>query len=162
MSSPNKPRRRFISVFVLLLIGLFSLLSSIATNIATNIIPEQYNKYLWFSWPALGVLFIGISILTIWQYYRERSGKSIALLIIIANLLEKARIDKSSALPIVLNLASWNKTYDNFYLWLIAELQIRYQIPLDFGKHLIHSNSITLLLDGLDRVSQYFRQDCVN
>ncbi|MEH2167861.1 MAG: NACHT domain-containing protein [Nostoc sp.] len=86
------------------------------------------------------------------------SGKTITLLKLASDLIERARGDVSLPMPVVLNLSSWKgQTLDD---WLVEELNNKYEIPRKIGKDWVSKDQLLLLLDGLDEV-RYNRIGCV-
>ena len=69
-------------------------------------------------------------------------------------LLERAEQDPRQPMPVVLNLSTWTEEQSPFADWLVAELNIRYDVPKRIGKGWVEENKLTLLLDGLDELAQ--------
>ncbi|MEB3310289.1 MAG: NACHT domain-containing protein [Snowella sp.] len=89
------------------------------------------------------------------------SGKTITLLKLAQNLVNRTEEDLSQFIPVVLNLSSWGikeSTIDN---WIVEELFIKYQVPKEIGKNWVEEQQLILLLDGLDEVSSNRREACV-
>jgi hypothetical protein len=89
------------------------------------------------------------------------SGKTILLLEIAKELIERANRDISLPIPVVFNLSSWTSRKHRFIGWLIQELNVRFQIPKVQGNTWIKEQQLLLLLDGLDEVRQELRDYCV-
>ena len=79
------------------------------------------------------------------------AGKTISLLKLTDHLLRDA--SDSESVPLVLHLASWANQRQPFAEWVAAETRAKYQVPLDSAESLLSTNSLTLLLDGLDEMS---------
>ncbi len=89
------------------------------------------------------------------------SGKTILLLEIAKELIERANRDISLPIPVVFNLSSWPSRKHRFIEWLIQELNLKFQIPKVQGNAWIKEQQLLLLLDGLDEVRQELRDYCV-
>ncbi len=89
------------------------------------------------------------------------SGKTITLLELARDLINRANQDVNLPMPIVLNLSSWKggrQTMDN---WLVQELNRQYQVPKQTGSKWVKDGQLLLLLDGLDEVREDIRSACV-
>jgi hypothetical protein len=53
---------------IIMLVGLISVLLSIATNIATTELPESWQPHTWLAWPAVVLLTVMIIGLPVWQF----------------------------------------------------------------------------------------------
>jgi signal peptidase I len=89
------------------------------------------------------------------------SGKTILLLEIAKELIERANRDVSLPIPVVFNLSSWSNRKHRFIEWLIQELNVKFQIPEVQGNAWIKEQQLLLLLDGLDEIRQELRDYCV-
>lgn len=89
-------------------------------------------------------------------------GKTTLLLILLRDLIERARRDEQHPLPVVFNLASWSKQPGTLTDWLIDELQRIYQVPRQLSETWIQADQILPLLDGLDEVQNDVRVDCID
>ncbi len=89
------------------------------------------------------------------------SGKTITLLKLAEDLISRAEQDLSQPIPVVLNLSSWSSKKITIERWLIQELSEKYQVPSNLGEKLIKTESLILLLDGLDEVQLGKRDGCV-
>jgi WD40 repeat protein len=65
----SQSHNKFINIIIL--IGIFSYLASIATNVATNTIPDEWKSYLWVSWPILFFCAYLAIRLSVQQYQME-------------------------------------------------------------------------------------------
>jgi DNA polymerase III delta prime subunit len=89
------------------------------------------------------------------------SGKTTAMLELARTLLERAEQDPGQPMPVVLNLSTWSEEQSLFADWLVAELNIRYDVPKGIGKRWVEEDRLALLLDGLDEVAEEQRSACV-
>jgi GTPase SAR1 family protein len=96
-------------------------------------------------------------------------GKTTLLLELARDLIQQAKANSKSSIPVVLNLSSWsskNKKHSssnpNLTDWLIEELNSKYQIPKKVAQNWIEQEKFVLLLDGLDEVKQERRNDCID
>jgi hypothetical protein len=98
------------------------------------------------------------------------AGKTVLLLKLALNLLEKADIAKGEAFPVIFNLASWSPGYEKFEDWLIAMLNSGDGLSTEFAAILLRQKKIIFLLDGLDELARNEdnetavrkRADCLN
>ena len=92
------------------------------------------------------------------------SGKTVMLLELARQLIEESEKRKIQEIPIpiVLNLSTWAIKREKLYDWLLAELDINYDVPKHLGEYWLYHDSLLLLLDGLDEVAEDHRQSCVN
>jgi eukaryotic-like serine/threonine-protein kinase len=90
------------------------------------------------------------------------AGKTTALLQLCDELLNRAEQDSRQAIPVVFNLASWSRDRTPLGTWLIEELSRAYQVPRRIAAEWIEEDALTLLLDGLDEVSDSYRDACAN
>ena len=90
------------------------------------------------------------------------AGKTITLLKLAEDLIDRAEKDESLLIPVVFNLCSWRSKDKNQEIadWLIKELEDKYKAH-DFGKTWIDKKQLILLLDGLDEVKADLRKACV-
>ncbi len=88
------------------------------------------------------------------------SGKTITLLDLARQLIQRARQDPSHPLPVVFNLASW-RAGQSLDEWLVAELESKYRVPRLLGRYWAAHRELLLLLDGLDEVPEKARAGCV-
>jgi predicted NACHT family NTPase len=89
------------------------------------------------------------------------SGKTITLLELARDLLDRARRDPSQPVPVIFNLSSWNEKFGSLSEWLTAELGPKYFIARRFGRRWLAENRLLLLLDGLDEVQADRRAACI-
>ena len=89
------------------------------------------------------------------------SGKTMLLLELARDLLDRAEQDERSPLPVVFNLSSWAIKRQPLLDWLIEELNSKYQVPRKRAQAMVHANQILPLLDGLDEVAPQDRTSCI-
>ncbi|MDQ2707736.1 MAG: hypothetical protein M3Z25_08910 [Actinomycetota bacterium] len=104
------------------------------------------------------------------------AGKTTQLLDLAGVLVERARADAGSGLPVLLDLADWSRSAErgsgwfrrgeggprDFVEWLLGALDERYGIPEKTGRAWLADDRLTLLLDGLDEVREQDRDRCVD
>jgi predicted NACHT family NTPase len=76
-------------------------------------------------------------------------------------LLKHAEQEQTHPIPVVFNLSSWTHKQQPFTLWLIDELETKYQVPRRVGSDWINADQILPLLDGLDEVDTAYRTACI-
>lgn len=89
------------------------------------------------------------------------SGKTIALLQLARELIDRAEGDINQPLPVVFNLSSWIAQKQTIAEWLVAELNAQYQIPQSIGQTWVKTEQLLLLLDGLDEVQEDIQASCI-
>ena len=99
------------------------------------------------------------------------SGKTITLLELTKDLIERTELDLTQPIPVVFNLSSWSShkqtlaqqnSAASFVNWLVQELHTKYQVSKEIGQIWVKEQQLLLLLDGLDEVSAKNRQGCVD
>jgi hypothetical protein len=89
------------------------------------------------------------------------SGKTIALLKLAEDAIDRTEPDLRQQIPVVFNLSSWARKPQSIEQWLIQELLEKYQVSRALGKTWVESEALMLLLDGLDEVKAEQRNACV-
>jgi NACHT domain len=89
------------------------------------------------------------------------SGKTIALLKLAEDAIDRTESDLRQQIPVVFNLSSWARKPQSIEQWLIQELLEKYQVSKALGKTWVESEALLLLLDGLDEVKAQQRNACV-
>ncbi|MBD2232319.1 NACHT domain-containing protein [Phormidium tenue] len=88
------------------------------------------------------------------------SGKTISLLDLALNLLDKFESQASLKIPLFLNLSFWPSKSISIERWLILELNRQYFIPEKIAKRWIIEENLVIILDGLDEVKKNHQNDC--
>lgn len=91
-----------------------------------------------------------------------RGGKTVLLHQLASKLITQARQDTTKAIPIVFDLSSWTAERKPLADWLVDELHQKYQVPKTTAQTWIEGEKLLLLLDGLDEVTEPYRDDCVD
>jgi hypothetical protein len=99
------------------------------------------------------------------------AGKTTLLLELARDLLTRATIDPVCPIPVVFPLSTWSGSwkirsldYESrkpLAVWLMDELNLRYDIPRKIADEWVASDQILPLLDGLDEVRAEQRAACV-
>ena len=89
------------------------------------------------------------------------SGKTVKLLELARDLLDRAEADPSRSVPVVFNLSAWTDPDPTLFDWLVAELSLKYQIPKKVSRVWLERRRLLPLLDGLDEVAGERRSACV-
>ncbi|HVF58809.1 MAG TPA: CHAT domain-containing protein [Thermoanaerobaculia bacterium] len=89
------------------------------------------------------------------------SGKTISLLELARDLLDRAEKDPACPVPVLFDLASWKGPGQDFGDWLVDRLAVRYLIPKRVGRAWLDEGRLLPLLDGLDEVAPEARSACV-
>lgn len=89
------------------------------------------------------------------------SGKTITLLRLAEDLIARTGNEVSQPVPVVFNLSSWARKPQPIETWLVQELVEKYQVSKALGKTWVETESLLLLLDGLDEVKAEQRNACV-
>jgi len=89
------------------------------------------------------------------------SGKTILLLELARACVARAELNQAAPIPVVLNLSSWAYRQLRLDLWIIQELNLKYQVPNSVSRSWLGNAELLLLLDGLDEVREDKREDCI-
>ena len=89
------------------------------------------------------------------------SGKTMTTIELAKELIEQVRQNKQQIIPVMFNLSSWATQQKSLLLWLVDELNNKYQIPKELGEFWLKQHYLLPLLDGLDEVCENVRADCV-
>jgi hypothetical protein len=89
------------------------------------------------------------------------SGKTTTMLELLRQLLEKARLDEKTPIPVFLLLASWSRRRPPLEQWVLQEVSERYDVQPGHVRAWLDSSQLLLLLDGLDEVEGQYQQECV-
>ncbi len=87
------------------------------------------------------------------------NGKTITLLELAKQLITQAEDDTNRAIPVLLNLSSFQDEKQTLLQWLIAELVSKYDVSLNTARELLENHRILPLLDGLDET--LWQESCV-
>ncbi len=88
------------------------------------------------------------------------AGKTMLLLELTQDLLDRAEKDSNHPLPVVFNLSTWAVRQPPLTAWLVDELCERYQVPRKHAQSWVDKELIVPLLDGLDEVAPECRSSC--
>ena len=89
------------------------------------------------------------------------AGKTIQLLMLARELLDRAESDLTQPLPVVFNLSAWAPKRQTLEEWLVEELHTKYQVARKVGLTWVQEDQLLLLLDGLDEAAVSDRELCV-
>ena len=89
------------------------------------------------------------------------AGKTTTLLELARDLLQRAEQGFDHRIPLVLNLSSWAVKQQSIPVWVVNELNVKYQVPKAVGKEWVAKQELVLLLDGLDEVAAEHREACI-
>jgi DNA polymerase III delta prime subunit len=90
------------------------------------------------------------------------TGKTTLLLTLARDLLQRAAQDQAQPIPVVFPLSSWAAQRRPMALWLVDELQQRYDVPRTIGQAWVDADQVLPLLDGLDEVQAEHRVACAD
>lgn len=91
----------------------------------------------------------------------EGSGKTMLLLRLCEELLNRARASLRSPIPVVLYLTSWIEEQLPFDEWLELELQSQYLVTKSLARNWIENDSLLLLLDEFHSIPSTLRENCL-
>ncbi|HYM61206.1 MAG TPA: winged helix-turn-helix domain-containing protein [Thermoanaerobaculia bacterium] len=89
------------------------------------------------------------------------AGKTVTLLQLAQQALDRARNDPAAPIPVVLPLASWNEHPLPLERWISSEIRVRYFLPRQMAAAWLERGRLLLFLDGLDEVGAARRSDCI-
>lgn len=89
------------------------------------------------------------------------AGKTVLMLQLARELLNRAEANESSPIPVILNLSSWADKHLPLADWLIERLSVEYQVSRVLAQRWIENEKLLPLLDGLDEVRLEQRDACV-
>ena len=106
----------------------------------------------------------------IWQVFDEArgallimgepgAGKTTTLLQLVTDLVQRADLDETQPVPVVLSLATWAEGR-SLSDWMVDELSNHYEVPRQLGQRWIRDGRLLPLLDGLDEVEEELRDGC--
>lgn len=119
-----------------------------------------YNTFTLTSGEAIGDVFnkLGRELLILGD---PGSGKTMTLLELARDLIDRAEKDDILPIPVVLNLSSWAAERWPLAKWLVERLFLEYQVPRKVGQKWLANGDLLLLLDGLDEVILDHRESCI-
>lgn len=88
------------------------------------------------------------------------SGKTISMLELTRDLLDRFDKDRGLPVPVYFNLATWAGQRP-LASWLVPEFGLRYDVRAKQARAWLRDQRLILLLDGLDEVRPDYRQECV-
>ena len=95
------------------------------------------------------------------------AGKTVTLLELARDLLDRFEADPGQPLPVVLHLSFWREARVSqtnstpFSIWVEAEMKDKYSVPARRTHAWLAKSRLCLLLDGLDEVRVQERAGCV-
>jgi hypothetical protein len=90
------------------------------------------------------------------------AGKTTLLLTLARDLLQRAAQDPGRPIPVLFPLSSWVPQRRPLAVWLVDELQQRYNVPRQTGQAWVDDEQVSPLLDGLDEVQAEHRAACAD
>ena len=87
------------------------------------------------------------------------AGKTIALLQLAKDFIERAQQDIHQQIPILLNLSSWGKSSQTLAEWVVTEVSNKYHVPPKITQQWISKQELLLLLDGLDEIRDISKRE---
>jgi hypothetical protein len=113
----------------------------------------------------VGEVFSGVGALLIMG--EPGAGKTVTLLELARDLLDRFEADPGQPLPVVLHLSFWREARGSrtnstpFSIWVEAEMKDKYYVPARRTHAWLAKSRLCLLLDGLDEVRVQERAGCV-
>jgi hypothetical protein len=90
-------------------------------------------------------------------------GKTTSLLSLAQLILDRAKKDNTTPIPILLNLSSWTSDNKSLEDWIINEIsKSSYDIPHQLTRKWLKDGTFLPLLDNLDKVPGAIRSECVH
>ena len=111
----------------------------------------------------------GTSILQVYEQAQEEllilgapgAGKSTLLLDLALQLVDRALVDETYPLPVILPLSSWAVQRPPLAEWLIEQCTHIYDVPKKLSQHWVKHQQILPLLDGFDGMEETARPACI-
>ena len=89
------------------------------------------------------------------------SGKTMMLLQLAEELVQRAGANAAYPVPVLLNLSAWKPEFKDIPSWMVADLKLKYGVRQDIAKKWIEEGRILPLLDGLDELMSERQETCV-
>ncbi|MBO3461985.1 effector-associated domain EAD1-containing protein [Aetokthonos hydrillicola Thurmond2011] len=89
------------------------------------------------------------------------SGKTTMLLKLAEALVERAKDEFTSPIPVLFSLSSWKNDNQNIKDWLVVQLNDKYGLRKDISKQWVENQDIIPLLDGLDEIAAECQEKCI-
>jgi hypothetical protein len=122
-------------------------------------LPDQPGKPLPHGKPVVDLFDeMGRALLILGQ---PGSGKTITLLELARDAIQRAEADPAQPIPVVFHLSSWAERRQPLVEWLLHELNDKYKIAGRISRPWLEQDRLLLLLDGLDEVDAGCREACV-
>jgi hypothetical protein len=80
------------------------------------------------------------------------AGKTTTMLDLAAVLVQRANLDSTEPMPIMVNLSSWQNAKQSLEDWLLGELKLKYGVSPKLGQRWLTEQKLLPLLDGLDEL----------
>jgi hypothetical protein len=121
--------------------------------------PADYDQESVTRWESIVELFLtaGHALLILGE---PGSGKTMTLIKLASDLIQRAEADSLEPIPVILNLVSWSESRQDLDQWVVSELTAKYQIPRKTGRDWLERDELILLLDGFDEVPDSLGPRC--
>ncbi|MDJ0693989.1 NACHT domain-containing protein [Mastigocoleus sp. MO_188.B34] len=90
------------------------------------------------------------------------AGKTILLLELARDLIERAEQDPEKPIPVLFELTNWRDDKQGIGEWLIADLKFRYNVSENISRQWLSENKLSPLLDGLDELGLTRQKKCID
>jgi DNA polymerase III delta prime subunit len=136
-----------------------------------DLVQQPFSDVAEFSDAPGQVLLNGIHVTAVFEEMGARrsllisgepgAGKTTALLKLAEDLISRTKKGLQQKIPVVLHLSYWKRNTQSIEKWLVQELWDKYDVPRALGKTWVKSETLILLLDGLDEVQADQHDACV-
>ncbi len=89
------------------------------------------------------------------------AGKTLLLLELAGDLLERAARNPNHPIPVIFSLSSWAVHRHSLVTWMIEELNLAYDVPMRLADEWIETGQVLPLLDGLDEMPVAYGGLCI-
>lgn len=91
------------------------------------------------------------------------SGKTTTMLELAKALIDLAKQQNDSPIPVLLKLSSWKKDRITMFAWLVDQIDKEYGCGISKAelKKILIADKLLLMLDGLDELEESSRKNCV-